>query len=160
MIRVLGVDPGTNVLGYGVIDIHKDKLTCVKYGTIVPKNNKDMVYDRLKSIAPQIESIIDQFSPSVVAIETFFVGPHSAAALALGRMIGIIYQICWKNELEVFDYEPKKVKKAVATGSSKKNVVAMMVKNILELPMGDEITQDATDALAVAICHCNRLSLK
>jgi len=144
-MRILGIDPGTEKCGYGIIEDEKT----LAYDTIIAKGRK--VDDRLPQIMRGVEAVIIKYRPDVVAIEKHFQGKYPVAAMALGEVRGVIKSLCMRHGIKYYDYEPAKVKKAVLKGNAKKMEVAWIVSEILNIPAITK--QDAADALAVALCH-------
>jgi crossover junction endodeoxyribonuclease RuvC len=149
---VLGIDPGTNTMGYGVILIKSNNLTLLQYGVIhlSKYTNHEL---KLKKIFERTLSLIDDFSPDEVALEAPFFGKNVQSMLKLGRAQGVAMAAALSREIPITEYAPKKVKQSVTgNGNASKEQVAHMLKNLLHF---DEIPKllDATDALAVAVCH-------
>jgi len=149
---ILGLDPGTVVMGYAVIQALGADLKVLQYG-VIHLNKYDDHYLRLKKIFERVESIITEYSPDEVALEAPFYGQNVQAMLKLGRAQGVAMMAALSKQIPITEYAPKKVKQAV-TGNgnaAKEQVAAMLMKQfkLTELPE----FLDATDALAVAICH-------
>lgn len=147
--RVLGIDPGSRVLGWGVVEPCGTHLERRDSGTVAPR--RDLLAERLAELADEIASLVERFRPTSVAVERAFVGRNSASALRIGEVRGAILATVGRLGLPVFDYPPATVKLAVAgSGLADKTAVAHGVSLLLrEL----RAPGDATDALAVAICH-------
>lgn len=151
-MRVLGIDPGSRVTGFGIIDVQGNKLTYVECGCI--KTGKGDLPERLKLIFSNLCDVIERHGPEQVAIEEVFMGRNAAAALKLGQARGAAMSACLSRELPVDEYSARQVKQAVVgAGAAEKGQVQHMVKALLSL--SDNIAEDAADALAVAICHAN-----
>lgn len=149
---VLGIDPGTNVMGYGLILIKNNNLTLLQYGVIhlSKYTNHEL---KLKKIFERTLSLIDDFSPDEVALEAPFFGKNVQSMLKLGRAQGVAMAAALSREIPITEYAPKKIKQSVTgNGNASKEQVAHMLKTLLRF---DEIPKllDATDALAVAVCH-------
>jgi crossover junction endodeoxyribonuclease RuvC len=149
---ILGLDPGTNIMGYGLINIQKPKLTLLQYGVI--HLNKYTGHElKLKKIFERVLSLIDEYHPDEVALEAPFFGKNVQSMLKLGRAQGVAMSAALYRQIPIIEYAPKKVKQSVTgNGNASKEQVArtlMMLLNIKELPK----LLDATDALAVAVCH-------
>lgn len=149
---ILGIDPGTNVLGYGLIHIQGKKISMVNFGVIrmekLPTQN-----DKLKRIFEQLDVIIAEFKPDEVALEAPFFGKNVQSMLKLGRAQGVAIAAAIKYNLPYEEYSPRRIKQAITgNGASSKEQVASMLQNILKF---DEIPKflDATDGLAAALCH-------
>ena len=151
-MRILGIDPGYAILGYGIIELTGNHFSVCDYGAVTTDANQDMP-DRLKYLYQELMEIIARFKPDVVAIEALFFNKNTKTALLVGQARGIAV-LCGANSgLAVFDYTPLQVKQGiVGYGRADKKQVQIMVKTILnlaEVPKPD----DTADALAVAICH-------
>jgi crossover junction endodeoxyribonuclease RuvC len=147
-MRVLGIDPGSRVTGWGLVEERGGRLAQVAAGVAAPRG--DLIV-RLTEVAAQIEKLIAEWRPEAIAIERAFVGRSAASALRLGEARGALFAVAGRSGLTVVDYAPATVKVAVAgTGNAEKDMVARGVQQILG---GVHVAGDATDALAVAICH-------
>ncbi|NOZ21642.1 MAG: crossover junction endodeoxyribonuclease RuvC [Planctomycetes bacterium] len=154
-VRVLGVDPGTRNVGFGVIDKVGSRLHPVTYGAIAAKA-KDLP-ERLKQIHDGLAEIIAEHHPDVVAVEEAFYAKSVTSTLRLGEGRGVVLLCAAEAGLPVSEYAPRLVKRAVVgTGAAHKSQVQQMVKSILGLDKAPQ-PADAADALAIAICHCNRM---
>lgn len=151
---VLGVDPGTNVMGYGVVRIEGRKIEYVAMG-IVDMRKIDDPYLKLKTIHNKTIEIIEEFLPDEFAIEAQFFGKNVQSMLKLGRAQGVAISAALQRDLPIAEYAPLKVKMAITgNGSASKEQVAKMLQSLLHIPKEDlETKYDATDALAIALCH-------
>ncbi len=157
-MRVLGIDPGSMVTGYGVVDDIKGKLTHVTHGTIEGKR-KDSFPDRLKLIFDGLNKVIEEYKPDSIALEEVFYGKSIKSAIKIGEARGIAILCSASANIPMAEYAPTVVKRAVVgVGSAQKGQVGEMVKVILSLSEVPE-KNDASDALAIAICHCHRSKL-
>ena len=148
---VLGIDPGTIVTGYGVIEKQGDRLRHLDNGGIFPPK-KDSLPLRVHFIFEHIEKLIEKFSPEAVAIEDIFVAKNVASSLKLGHARGAAMVAGTRAGIPVFEYSANQVKLALTGyGHAGKEQIQKMVQTLLRLP-GEPFT-DASDALAVAICH-------
>ncbi len=149
---ILGMDPGTSVMGYGVLMIKGNKLNIIQYGVI--HLSKYSTHElKLKKIFDRVLGIIEDFSPDEVALEAPFYGKNIQSMLKLGRAQGVAMAAALSKEIPIAEYAPKKVKQSVTgNGNASKEQVASMLKSILHIE-GDPKLFDATDALAVALCH-------
>lgn len=156
-MRILGIDPGTRITGYGIIDVEGNRLRHVDNG-IVKTRSSDQLPLRLKVIYDGLTAILNEYAPQVVAVEQVFLAKNPRAALTLGHARGTAVLSAVNLDLEVHEYSALQVKSAVVGyGHAAKQQVQHMVKALLNLP---EIAQeDAADALAVAICHANSRTL-
>ena len=158
-MRIMGIDPGTNILGYGIIDENESGLFPVVYGVIVVAT-KEKIEDKLFTIYKALKNIIRQYKPEVVAVEEPFVALNVRSALSIGRAQAIAMLTATENKLPIFRYSPRHVKLQVTNyGGSLKNQVNEMVKLQLNL-RHDNIEDDASDALAVALCHISQMHFK
>jgi crossover junction endodeoxyribonuclease RuvC len=158
-MRILGVDPGTIVMGYGVIDSQKDEMALVSYKAITCKARSEMS-ERLLFLHDELVKVIKQFKPDAMAVETPFVGENIKSALAIGKAQAIVLLVAAQHKIPIYEYSPALVKQHVADyGACSKEQMQEMVKLLLEL---DEVPQpnDAADALAVAICHLRQARLR
>ncbi|MGI9251578.1 MAG: crossover junction endodeoxyribonuclease RuvC [Pseudohongiellaceae bacterium] len=152
MALILGIDPGSRITGYGLVNSVGNKLDYVTCGCIRP--NLDSQPERLKTIFTELCAIIETHSPQQAAIEEVFMGRSAGAALKLGQARGSAMVACLHHNLPVGEYSARKVKQAVVGGgAADKAQVQYMVKRLLGI--SDTIAEDAADALAVAICHAN-----
>lgn len=157
-MRVLGIDPGTQVCGYGIIDMSGADLKPVDYGVV--KGGRGLLPERLRVIHGGLQAVIERHGPDVVAVEGIFHGVNPRTALKIGEGRGVALLVAASAGLEVAEYSPAMVKKAVVgTGRAHKSQVQQMVRVILGLSEIPE-PEDAADALAVAVCHCNRQRLE
>lgn len=149
---ILGIDPGTTVMGYGLIKIEK-KPKLIQLGVIRLKKY-DSHYDKLRVIFESTRRIINTYRPGVCAIEAPFFGKNVQSMLKLGRAQGTAIAAAMSANVEVQEYSPKKIKQAVTgNGNASKEQVSGMLKHILGQEIDSKIPLDATDGLAAAICH-------
>lgn len=149
---ILGIDPGTSVMGYGVILIQSNKLILLQYGVIhLSKYTNHEI--KLKKIFDRVISLIDDYKPDEVALEAPFFGKNVQSMLKLGRAQGVAMAAALSREIAITEYAPKKVKQSVTgNGNASKEQVARMIMTLLNLKEVPKLL-DATDALAVALCH-------
>ena len=153
-MRVLGIDPGTAIVGYSIIDYENGKYTTLDYGCIFTDKSEDMPV-RLEQIYDALEKIIKLWKPTDMAIENLFFFKNQKTIIEVGQARGVITLVGQKNRLNLFSYTPLQVKMGIAGyGRATKKQIQEMVKLILKL---DEIPKpdDAADALAIAITHVN-----
>ncbi len=152
-MRVLGVDPGTLKMGVGLVDSEGGELVMVHASTLSPSAS-DSLADRLHHLYVRLLDLIEVYHPSVVAVEEPFVAKNPRAALAVGQAQAVAMVAASHQGLETFMYAPSQVKRSVTDyGASSKGQVHEMVRVLLRLPDDWEQSPDASDALAVAICH-------
>lgn len=149
---ILGIDPGTTVMGYGLIEIKGKKLNMLALGCLQLSKYSDQPL-KLKKIFERTLSLIEEYHPDELAIEAPFYGKNVQSVLKLGRAQGVAIAAALFRSIPVFEYQPRKVKKAITgNGAASKEQVASMLTRIVgcEIPMD---SMDATDGLAVALCH-------
>ncbi len=152
---ILGIDPGTLVTGYGVIESNRGALTHVASGIVKNRSDRPMPA-RLKLIHESLLEVIRKFRPDEVAVETAFYGKNAQSALKLGQARGVAILAAVSGDLPVAEYSPREVKKAVVgNGNASKQQVQYMVHSFLGMK-DSGAALDVTDALAVAICHGHR----
>jgi len=156
---VLGLDPGTRVTGYGVVRELSGKAELVATGTIRTPVKKDMA-TRMGFIFDRLQELIRLHAPAEAAIENVFVSKNPSSALKLGQARGACMAACATNDIPMGEYEPTKVKKnLVGVGNAPKSQVAYMVAHCLGIKKPDW-PEDASDALAIAICHLNERRMR
>lgn len=155
---ILGIDPGTNVMGYGVIHSVGNKTEMVAMGVIDMRKESDS-YVRLGHIYERVTGIIKEYNPQEMAIEAPFFGKNVQSMLKLGRAQGVAIAAAQQAGLAIHEYAPMKIKMALTgTGSASKEQVAGMLQRILHIdPQEMPKFMDATDALAAAYCHFMQL---
>ena len=156
-MRVLGIDPGSRFTGFGVVEQRGRLLAHVGHGVI--RLDPDASLERrLEAIFKGLRAAIELYRPDVVAVEGVFTFKNARSALVLGHARGVALLVAAQGELPVHEYPPAKVKKSVgASGAAGKDAVARMVRTFLGIPGVERA--DASDALAVAICHLNHARL-
>ena len=149
---ILGLDPGTSIMGYGIILIQGSALSLLQFG-VIHLSKLESHELRLKKIFDRVLGLLDEFSPDEVALEAPFYGKNVQSMLKLGRAQGVAMSAALHRGIPIVEYAPKKVKQSVTgNGNASKEQVArmlMQVFNLKELPK----LLDASDALAVAVCH-------
>lgn len=150
----MGVDPGTNILGYSVICADKNTIKILYHGVLKLKT-RDSHFLRLGVIYEELDLIIKQYQPGILAIEAPFFGKNIQSMLKLGRAQGAAIIAAVNNKLEIAEYSPRKIKQSITgKGNASKEQVAKMLKSIFEIEILPEHF-DETDALAAAVCHFN-----
>jgi crossover junction endodeoxyribonuclease RuvC len=148
---ILGIDPGTRITGYGLIRVQGNKFEHLDNGCIVAQTTKPMK-DRLTFISDKIDKIIEQHQPEVIALEKAFFAKNASSALKLGQCRGVIMVAAGRASLPLSEYSPSEIKQAVTgSGRAHKEQIQKMIRLRLGLP--EDPQSDASDALAVAICH-------
>lgn len=149
---ILGIDPGTNVMGYGILHIKNNKMSLIAMGSI-ELNKLDTHFDKLKKIYERTQYLINEYLPDECAIEAPFLGKNPQSMLKLGRAQGTSIAAALSKDIPVSEYAPKKIKQSITgKGTASKEQVAGMLQNILKLKKLPKHL-DATDGLAVAVCH-------
>ena len=159
---ILGIDPGTNYMGFGIIDASSGKPALVDLGVLDMKKGHDP-YEKLKTIFDYTSQIILNYSPTEFAIEAQFYGKNVQSMLKLGRAQGVSIAAAMEHKLPIAEYAPLKIKQAITgNGMASKEQVAAMLRQYLHMTKKEMPEQlDATDAVAVALCHyfeTNKLS--
>ena len=151
---ILGIDPGTNVMGYGIIKVTGRKMQMEAMGVIDLRRCKD-AYLKLGRIYERVVGIIDSFHPDELAVEAPFFGKNVQSMLKLGRAQGVAIAAAISRDVPVHEYAPMKIKMSITgNGQSSKEQVAGILKRMLHLREEDTVSfLDATDALAAAYCH-------
>lgn len=151
---LLGIDPGTIVLGYGLLHIVNNKPSMMSMG-VISLGKMESHYDRLQRIFTRLVGLIDEFHPDEMALEAPFYGKNVQSMLKLGRAQGVAMAAALSRGIPIVEYSPTKVKQSI-TGSglaSKEQVAGMLQRTLKIAPKEMEVQLDATDALAVALCH-------
>lgn len=157
MERIIGIDPGSRVTGYGLIEADRGQLRFIACGVVKTTTTYPFSY-RLNEIFEGINEVIQLHAPAVAAVEDVFLATNPRSALKLGHARGAAVVAAMQNGLTVFDYSPRVVKQGVAGyGQADKEQVQHMVKVLLGLTGSP--SSDAADALAVAICHANQFHI-
>ena len=152
-MRLLGLDPGLRITGWGVLEQQDNRLIWVADGTVT-SDEKLSLAERLAQLNRGVAEIIARFAPDEIAVEETFVNRNPASTLKLGQARGAVLTACGLADIPVSEYATRLVKKSlVGTGTGDKAQVAMMVRQLL--PACQIATEDASDALAVAICHAH-----
>ena len=154
---ILGIDPGTNILGFGVIGINTKGPYFVDMGVFDLRKIKDP-YEKLANIFAGVSELIDEHKPDCLAVESPFYGKNAQVVLKLGRAQGAALTAAVMKGLTVAEYAPRKAKIAICgNGAASKEQVAMMIQKTLNVQL-DPKHLDATDALAIALCHHYQLT--
>lgn len=151
-MRILGIDPGYAILGWGVLDMKGNHFSVVDYGAVTTEAGMEMPL-RLQKLYQELSAIIDEYHPEVASIEELFFNNNAKTAIMVGQARGVAVLACVNGGLEINEYTPLQIKQAlVGYGRADKKQVQAMVKAILnlkEVPKPD----DTADAVAAAICH-------
>ncbi|MBQ2007423.1 MAG: crossover junction endodeoxyribonuclease RuvC [Alistipes sp.] len=148
----MGIDPGTNFMGYGIIEVEGREVRSVVMGDIDLHTMSDP-YRKLRYIFDRVGKLIDDYQPREVALESPFFGANVQSMLKLGRAQGVAMAAALSRDKEVFEYAPTRIKQAITgSGSASKEQVAAIIKRMLKLEYVPR-RMDATDGMAVAMCH-------
>lgn len=149
---ILGIDPGTTIMGYGIIHIQGKKMTLLNFG-VIHLAKLATHPDKLKRIFDRLDGLIAEFKPDEMAIEAPFFGKNVQSMLKLGRAQGVAIAAALKNNVPFEEYSPRRIKQSVTgNGNASKDQVATMLQTLLKI---EELPKfmDATDGLGVAVCH-------
>lgn len=156
---ILGIDPGTNLLGYGIVEIHGHDMKLSGVGVVRLDKYEDHG-QKLFHIFEKVCGLIDGFKVTEVAIEAPFYGKNVQSMLKLGRAQGVAIAAAISKKLQVYEYVPRKIKQSITgSGNASKEQVAAMLHNLLKFEEKPETT-DATDGVAAAVCHYFQLNPK
>ena len=157
-MRVLGIDPGSRTTGYGVVERDGCTIRHVDNGGIRPAESLPLA-GRLLGIYSELRALIEEHRPDVAVIENVFFAKNARSSLLLGHARGVAMLAASEAGIPVEEYQPSEIKQAVVgQGQATKHQVQQMVRMILNLP--EAAMEDASDALAVAICHCQGMGLR
>ena len=158
-MRILGIDPGTLVVGYGIIDSQADEMTLVCHNALTCSQHSPLT-ERLSYLFDRLSEVITIYKPDVVAVEQPFVSKNVRTALAIGKAQAIAMLAASQQKIPTYEYSPAQIKRVVANyGASSKEQIQEMVRLQLGLAQPPQ-PNDAADALAVAICHLREVHLK
>ncbi len=150
-VRILGIDPGSRITGYGIVDLEGRSTTAVEWGSVRTAGEHS---DRLKTIFDALDGLVRTFVPDEVAVERVFMHRNADSALKLGQARAAALCGTFSAEIPIYEYSARHIKKAIAgRGSAEKSQVELMVRTILGLRQ--ELESDAADALAAALCHAH-----
>ncbi len=151
---IIGIDPGTNVMGYGILGVKGKEPVMIAMG-VLKLDKFESHYMRLSRIYERVLSLVEQYLPDEMAIEAPFFGKNVQSMLKLGRAQGVAIAAALSREVPIHEYEPRKIKQAITgNGNASKEQVQEMLRRILKIPKEQLLPElDATDALAAALCH-------
>ena len=156
---ILGIDPGSYNVGYGILQVEKRKIIAAGCDTIVIKSKLQLA-ERLVQIHSGMTKVIAEYKPDIAVVETIFYGKNIKSAFTLGHARGVILLALAQHNIEIVEYSPREVKKSVVgNGNASKEQVEYMVQKILNLSTKPK-TEDAADALAIALCQFNKNKFK
>lgn len=148
---ILGIDPGTRTTGYGLIEKNNNKVSHIENGLIIPKA-KDPLPQRLEEIFRKVSSLLQEYKPAEIALEDVFVAKNVRSTMKLGYARGVILLAASLTKIPIFEYTPAQVKQTIANfGQATKEQIQKMVA--IHLRLKEAAAEDASDALAVALCH-------
>ncbi len=152
-MRILGIDPGYDRLGMAVIEKSPSKRDAVIYSACLQTSPKDSIYKRLKEVGESLSSILQEYKPDALAIETLFITKNQKTAMRVAESRGIVIYEAAKRSVPIFEYSPMQIKVAVASdGSSDKSRILKMLALLVDLPEKKAL-DDEYDAIAVALAH-------
>ena len=151
---IIGIDPGTNIMGYGILGVIGKKPTTIAMG-VIQLSKFESHYMRLGRIFERVTGLIEQYLPDEMAIEAPFFGKNVQSMLKFGRAQGVAMAAAISRDIPIVEYEPRKIKMAITgNGGASKEQVQEMLRRILNIPQDKLLPQlDATDALGAALCH-------
>lgn len=151
---IIGIDPGTNLMGYGILGVKGKKPSMIALG-VITLSKFESHYMRLARIYERVLGLVEQYLPDEMAIEAPFFGKNVQSMLKLGRAQGVAMAAALARQVPITEYEPRKIKMAITgNGAASKEQVQEMLRRILNLSPDDlHTTLDATDALGAALCH-------
>ncbi len=155
--RVLGVDPGTRLCGWGIVDRQGSRVVHVDNGVVV-LDEKAALGARLGVLLERLDALIAEYGPQIAAVESVFYNRNARSALTLGHARGVALAAAARRGLTIEEYTPQQVKKAV-TGSGRADKAQVQQMITLQLGLADVPQVDASDAVAVALCHAQHLAL-
>ena len=156
-VRVLGVDPGTRLCGWGIVERTGSSVRHVDNGVIV-LDEKAPLATRLAVLMDRLDGLIAEYRPTLAAVETVFHNRNARSALTLGHARGVALAVSARHGLGIHEYTPQQIKKAV-TGSGRADKAQVQQMITLQLGLGDPPQADAADAVAAALCHAQHLAL-
>ena len=149
---IIGIDPGTRTTGYGLVTKTGRDVQHIDNGLISPPA-KSPLPDRLKEIYTQVQKLIHEFKPQAIALEDLFVAKNARSSLILGHARGVIMLAASQGHVPLYEYSPAQIKRTVVGyGQATKEQIQKLVK--IHLRLNEVASEDASDALAVALCHC------
>ena len=158
-MRVLGIDPGSETLGWGIVEGNVSKYAGVEFG-VVRSNPRHAFSKRLANIYEGVAELIDRFQPDALSIEEAFYAVNVSVALKLGQVRGVVLLLAEQRGVSIAEYAPRLIKQAVVGyGNAEKHQVQEMVKLLLKMK-SVPTPHDAADALAIAICHLHHAGMK
>lgn len=156
-MRVIGIDPGSVVCGYGVVDMIGNSFKLVEYGVVKAKQKSEDFNGRLQILNESVLEVIKRTNPEISAFESLFYSKNVQSLVKLSHARAVTILSAKQSDLPVFEYSPNEIKKSVTgKGKASKEQVQFMVKKLLNIEETPKFF-DSTDALAIALCHCMKL---
>jgi len=157
-MRILGIDPGLHITGYGLLDADGREPRLIEAG-VIRTSNRGTMAEQLREIASELEGIIAQYNPDAIAVEDLYSHyNHPRTAIIMGHARGIIFLKAAEAGIKVYPYASTRIKKSLTgNGRAKKSQVQLMIKSTFDLPDLPE-PPDTADALAIALCHCRAMA--
>lgn len=153
-MKILGIDPGLNITGFGIIEVTEGNFKCLDFG-FVRTSSKNCLSERLLKIHSYIEELLLKFDISEASCESLFIRKNVKSIILMAHARGVIFERLGKNKIKVFEYSPREIKNAVTgNGNASKEQVKFMIRNILHID--DDISYDVSDALAASVAHINK----
>lgn len=159
-MRILGIDPGLHITGYGLLETDDHNTTVIEAG-IIRTTKQAALAEQLKEIASELDGIINQLKPDAIAVEELYSHyNHPRTAIIMGHARGIIFLKAAEAQIKIFPYASTRIKKSLTgNGRANKNQVQRMIKALLSLKALPE-PPDTADALAIALCHCRAMNCR
>ena len=153
---IVGIDPGSKATGYAFLSVEHKKVKPLAYGVI--KNNPRMTLaNRITLLYQELSKLLDEFQPTIASIEKIFYAKNVRSLVSLGEARGVLLLALEQSQIPIYEYSAREVKKAVVgNGNASKQQVQYMVKSIMKIK-DEELQFDITDAIAIALCHVNKL---
>ncbi|MBS3740542.1 MAG: crossover junction endodeoxyribonuclease RuvC [Candidatus Cloacimonetes bacterium] len=156
-IVIMGIDPGSLITGYAILKANSSKILPITYGNIKTSSKNDL-QKRIYKIHTEVDKIINQYNPDQCSLEKIFYAKNVRSVLSLGEARGAILISLEQNKIPTYEYTPRKIKKSVVgNGRASKKQVQYMVNAILNTKIDKKSSYDISDALAIGICHYNKI---
>ncbi|NQV17098.1 MAG: crossover junction endodeoxyribonuclease RuvC [Armatimonadetes bacterium] len=156
---ILGIDPGSRYCGYGILQVEKHKVVAAGCD-VIKINPAKSLPERLIIVYTELKTVIEKYKPDIAVVETIFYGKNIKSAFTLGHVRGVILFLLAQNKIKIMEYSPREIKKSVVgNGNASKQQIQYMVQKILNLNLENK-TEDAADALAIALCQFNKERFK
>jgi len=154
---ILGIDPGLSISGFGVIEVSNRIIRCLNFGCIRSRKSPNLA-EKLKKIYDELNYVIEKYKPQYCAIESIFYHENVNTAIIMGHARGVAMLAAQQSQIEIFEYTPREIKMSVTgSGAASKEQIQAMVQNLLKLKNPPH-PFDASDGLAIALCHYHRIN--